>query len=97
MRCFVVIDLKKGEFKSEYAGKMSFYCSVIDDILKYNSDEPTIGLILCENKNKIIAEYTLKDTHKAIGISEYEFTRALPENFKSSLPSIEEIEEKLSK
>ena len=97
MRCFVVIDLKKGEFKPEYAGKMNFYCSVIDDVLKHKNDEPTIGLILCENKNKIIAEYALKDTLKAIGVSEYEFTKLLPENLKSSLPSIEEIEKELSK
>ena len=97
MRCFVVIDLKKGEFKPEYAGKMNFYCSVIDDVLKHTSDQPTIGLILCENKNKIIAEYALKDTLKAIGVSEYEFTKSLPENLKSSLPSIEEIERELSK
>jgi predicted nuclease of restriction endonuclease-like (RecB) superfamily len=96
MRCFVVIDLKKGEFKPEHAGKMNFYCSVIDDVLKHKNDEPTIGLILCENKNKIIAEYALRDNTKPIGISEYEFTKALPENFKSSLPSIEEIEKELS-
>ena len=97
MRCFVVIDLKKGDFKPEHAGKMNFYCSVIDDILKHKTDEPTIGLILCENKNKIIAEYALKDNSKPIGISEYEFTKALPENLKSSLPSIEDIENELSK
>jgi predicted nuclease of restriction endonuclease-like (RecB) superfamily len=96
MRCFVVIDLKKGDFKPEYAGKMNFYCSVIDDILKHKNDEPTIGLILCENKNKIIAEYALRNNNKPIGVSEYEFTRALPENLKSSLPSIEEIENELS-
>ena len=97
MRCFVVIDLKKGDFKPEHAGKMNFYCSAIDDILKHKTDEPTIGLILCENKNKIIAEYALKDNSKPIGISEYEFTKALPENLKSSLPSIEDIENELSK
>jgi predicted nuclease of restriction endonuclease-like (RecB) superfamily len=96
MRCFVVIDLKKGDFKPEHAGKMNFYCSVIDDILKHENDEPTIGLILCENKNKIIAEYTLRSNKTPIGVSEYEFTRALPENLKSSLPSIEEIENELS-
>lgn len=97
MRCFVVIDLKKGDFKPEHAGKMNFYCSVIDDVLKHKNDEPTIGLILCENKNKIIAEYALKDTSKPIGISEYEFTKSLPDNLKSSLPSIEDIENELSK
>ena len=97
MRCFVVIDLKKGDFKPEYAGKMNFYCSAIDDILKHPTDQPTIGLILCENKKKIIAEYTLRDTNKPIGISEYELTRALPDNIKSSLPSIEDIENEFSK
>lgn len=96
LRCFVVIELKKGEFKPEYAGKMNFYCSAVDDILKNKEDNQTIGLILCENKNKIFAEYALKDINKPIGISEYELTRALPENLKSSLPSIEEIEEELS-
>jgi predicted nuclease of restriction endonuclease-like (RecB) superfamily len=96
MRCFVVIDLKKGDFKPEYAGKMNFYCSAIDDLLKHPTDQPTIGLILCENKKKIIAEYALRDTNKPIGVSEYELTRALPENLKPSLPSIDEIESELS-
>jgi predicted nuclease of restriction endonuclease-like (RecB) superfamily len=96
MRCFVVIDLKKGDFKPEYAGKMSFYCSAIDDLLKHPTDQPTIGLILCENKKKVIAEYTLRDTNKPIGISEYDLTRALPDNLKPSLPSIEDIENELS-
>lgn len=92
LRCFVVIELKKGEFKPEYAGKMNFYCSAVDDLLKNESDNPTIGLILCESKNRIFAEYALKDINKPIGISEYELTRALPENLKSSLPTIEELE-----
>ena len=96
MRCFVVIDLKKGDFKPEYAGKMNFYCSAIDDLLKHPTDQLTIGLILCENKKKIIAEYALRDTNKPIGVSEYELTRALPENLKPSLPSIDEIENELS-
>lgn len=97
MRCFVVIDLKKGDFKPEYAGKMNFYCSVVDDLLKHADDAPTIGLILCEKSNRVVAEYALRDTHKPIGVSEYELTRALPENLKPSLPSIEEIENELSK
>ncbi len=97
MRSFIVIDLKKGDFKPEYAGKMNFYCSVIDDLVKHKNDEPTIGLILCENRNKIIAEYALKDNSKPIGVSEYEFTKALPDNLKSSLPSIEDIENELNK
>jgi predicted nuclease of restriction endonuclease-like (RecB) superfamily len=96
MRRFVVIDLKKGAFKPEYAGKMNFYCSAVDDLLKHPTDQATIGLILCENKNKIIAEYALRDNNKPIGISEFELTKALPDDLKPSLPSIEEIEKELS-
>ena len=96
MRCFIVIELKKGEFLPEFAGKMNFYCSVIDEQLKHETDSPTIGLILCQGKDKLFAEYTLRDINKPIGISEYELTRILPDNLKGSLPSIEEIEENLS-
>jgi predicted nuclease of restriction endonuclease-like (RecB) superfamily len=95
LRCFVVIELKKGDFKPEYAGKINFYCSVVDDQLRNESDNPTIGLILCQTKDRILAEYTLRDMHKPIGISEYELTRSLPENFKSALPTVEEIEAEL--
>jgi predicted nuclease of restriction endonuclease-like (RecB) superfamily len=95
MRCFVIIDLKKGEFLPEYAGKMNFYCSAVDDILKQESDKPTIGLILCKGKDKIFAEYALRDLSKPIGISDYELTKSLPDNLKSSLPTIEEIENEL--
>jgi predicted nuclease of restriction endonuclease-like (RecB) superfamily len=97
LRSFVIIELKKGEFKPEYAGKMNFYCSVVDDLLKHKTDQPTIGLILCQTKDRIFAEYSLRDIHKPIGISEYELTRELPDNLKSSLPSIEEIETELNK
>jgi predicted nuclease of restriction endonuclease-like (RecB) superfamily len=92
MRCFVVVDLKKGDFLPEYAGKMNFYCSAVDDILKHETDKPTIGLILCKGKDKIFAEYALRDLNKPIGVSEYELTQMLPDNLKSSLPSIEDIE-----
>lgn len=92
LRCFVVIDLKKGAFKPEYAGKMNFYCNIVDDHLRYSADQPTIGLILCQDKNHVVAEYALRGVDKPIGVSEYELTRALPEDLKSSLPSIEEIE-----
>ena len=97
LRCFVVIELKKGEFKPEYAGKMNFYCSAVDDLLKHPTDQPTIGLILCQTRDRILAEYSLRDLHKPIGVSEYELTRILPENLKSTLPSIEEIEAELSR
>lgn len=96
LRCFIVIELKKGEFKPEYAGKMNFYCSVVDDQLRNETDQPTIGLILCQTKDRILAEYSLRDIHKPIGISDYELTRALPDNLKSSLPTVEEIEAELA-
>jgi predicted nuclease of restriction endonuclease-like (RecB) superfamily len=95
LRCFIVVELKKGDFKPEYAGKMNFYCSVVDDQLRNETDQSTIGLILCQTKDRILAEYALRDIHKPIGISDYELTRALPENLKSSLPTVEEIEAEL--
>ena len=96
LRCFVVVDLKKGDFKPEHAGKMNFYCSVVDDQLRHPGDAPTIGLILCQTKDRILAEYALRDIHKPIGVADYEFTRALPAELASSLPSIEALEAELS-
>ena len=96
LRCFVVVDLKKGPFKAEYAGKMNLYCNVVDDRLRHPTDQPTVGLILCQDKNRLVAEYALKGVHKAIGVSEYRLTRALAAKLKSGLPSIEEIEAELS-
>lgn len=96
LRCFVVVDLKKGPFKAEYAGKMNFYCNVVDDRLRHPTDQPTVGLILCQDENRLVAEYALKGVNKAIGVSEYRLTRALPARLKSSLPSIQEIEAELS-
>jgi predicted nuclease of restriction endonuclease-like (RecB) superfamily len=96
LRCFVVVDLKKGDFKPEYAGKMNFYCSVVDDQLRHQQDAPTIGLILCQTKDRILAEYALRDINKPIGVADYELTRALPAALASSLPTIEDIEAELS-
>ena len=95
LRCYVVIELKKGKFKPEYAGKVNFYCSVVDDALRHEQDNPTIGLILCQTHDRVVAEYTLRNVNTPIGVSEYELTRALPDELKSSLPSVEEIEERL--
>ena len=95
LRCYVVIDLKTGKFKPEYAGKVNFYCSVVDDVLRHENDNPTIGLILCQTHDRVVAEYTLRNVNTPIGVSEYQLTRALPENLKSSLPTVEEIEERL--
>ncbi len=97
LRRYVVIELKRGDFKPEYAGKMNFYCSVVDDKLRHETDNPTIGLILCQKPNRIIAEYTLRGVDKPIGVSGYELTRALPESLQSSLPSIEQIEQELER
>jgi predicted nuclease of restriction endonuclease-like (RecB) superfamily len=95
LRCFVVIELKRGAFKPEYAGKMNFYCSVVDDKLKHAQDAPTIGLILCQQHNAVIAEYALRGMDTPIGISTFELTRALPTELASKLPSIEQIEREL--
>ncbi|MDD5058893.1 MAG: PDDEXK nuclease domain-containing protein [Sideroxydans sp.] len=95
LRCFVVIELKRGAFKPEYAGKMNFYCSVVDDVLKHEADTPTIGLILCQEQNKVLAEYALRGVDKPIGVSTFDLTRALPTALESSLPSIEQIEREL--
>ena len=97
LRCFVVVELKRGDFKPEYAGKMNFYCSVVDDQLRHPQDLPTLGLILCQTKDRVLAEYALRDIHKPIGIADYELTRALPSELASSLPTIEAIEAELSR
>lgn len=97
LRCFVVIDLKVGRFKAEYAGKMNFYLNAVDDRMRHTTDQPSIGLILCEDKNKVVAEYALRGLNKAIGVSAYELTRALPKKFRSALPSIEQLEQELSR
>jgi len=92
LRRFIVIELKKGEFQPEYAGKVNFYCSAVDDLVRRPGDDATIGLILCQEKDKIIAEYSLRKMEQPIGVSEYELTRTLPESFRSALPSIEQLE-----
>ncbi len=96
LRCYVVIELKMGEFKPEYAGKVNFYLSAVDEQLKHDTDQPTIGLILCKVKNKLIAEYALRDSGKPIGISEYQLTQSLPSSIAGELPTIEELESSLS-
>jgi predicted nuclease of restriction endonuclease-like (RecB) superfamily len=96
LRCFVVIDLKVGPFKAEYAGKMNFYLNAVDDRMKHATDQHSIGLILCEEKNKIVAEYALRGMDKAIGVSDYQLTRALPKKLQSALPSIAQLENELS-
>lgn len=97
LRCFIVIELKDKDFQPEFAGKMNFYLSAVDDLIKHQSDQASIGLILCKSKNNVLAEYTLRDMAKPIGLAEYRLNEALPENFKIALPTIEELEAELSK
>jgi YhcG PDDEXK nuclease domain len=95
LRCFVVIDLKGGEFKPEYAGKMNFYLAAVDDSLKHPSDQPSIGLILCKSKTEVVVEYALRGTSTPMGIAEFTHLLKLPDEFKGSLPTIEELEAEL--
>jgi len=97
LRCYVIIELKTGDFKPEYAGKLNFYLSAVDSVLKHKEDNPSIGIILCKNKDKVVAEYALKDMGKPIGVSEYKIVRSIPEMLKTSLPTIDELEKELSK
>jgi predicted nuclease of restriction endonuclease-like (RecB) superfamily len=97
LRCFVVIDLKLVDFEPEFAGKMNFYLSVVDDQLKTLEDQPSIGIILCKNKNKLEVEYTLRGMNKPIGVSEFKVIDALPAELKSNLPTVEEFENELNK
>ena len=91
LRCFVVFDLKGGAFKPEYTGKMNFYLSAVDDLLRHPDDKPSIGLILCKEKDGIVAEYALRGMAKPLGVAEFTHIEKLPEEFKGTLPKIKEI------
>lgn len=97
LRCFVVIDLKLSEFIPEFAGKMNFYLSALDDQLRHTDDQPSIGIILCKSHNKVVAEYALRDTSKPIGVAAYRLTAALPDDLKGTLPTVEELEAGLAR
>ncbi|MDR0970002.1 MAG: DUF1016 domain-containing protein, partial [Lentimicrobiaceae bacterium] len=92
---YMVVELKDTDFKPEYIGKLNFYCSAIDDTLCREGDNRTIGLLLCKTKDRIKAEYALRDIQKPIGVSDYELGQALPKDYRGSLPTIEEIEKEL--
>ena len=92
LHCFVVIELKTGKLKPEHVGQLSFYMSAVDEQVKSQQDNPTIGLLLCKSKNKLVAEYTLRNFSKPIGISSYELTNALPEEMRSALPNEKQLE-----
>lgn len=95
LRCYIVIELKAGKFKPDYIGQLNFYLSVVDDKLRHPNDAPSIGIILCKDKNKLVAEYSLRDMNKPMGVSEYKLTSAIPKRLKGTLPTIEELEREL--
>lgn len=97
LKAYVVIELKNTAFIPEYAGKLNFYLSAVDSLLKREDDKPTLGILLCRDKNNIEAEFALRDINKPMGVSEFKLTEILPEELKSSLPTIEEIEQTLKK
>jgi len=97
LKCYVVVELKAIEFKAEFAGKMNLYLSAIDDCLKTDAENPTIGLLLCKSKSEIIAEYALRGMKQPIGIAEYEINKAIPKEIETELPTIEEIERATTK
>ena len=95
LRSFIVVELKVGTFRPDYVGKMNFYLSAVDDLLRHPNDQPSIGLILCRSKDGIVVEYALRDIGKPMGIAEFRLTESLPDSLKSTLPSIEELESEL--
>lgn len=97
LKRYVVIELKTGHFEPEFAGKLNFYVTAVDKQMRDENDNATVGMIICKDKNKIIAEYSLTDLHKPLGISSYELKKILPENLRSHLPSIEDVEKELKK
>jgi predicted nuclease of restriction endonuclease-like (RecB) superfamily len=96
LRCYVVIELKGGKFKPEHLGQLGFYLTAVDRQVKSEHDNPTIGLLLCKSKNKIVAEYALGDKSQPMGIAEYKLLESLPPELQSNLPSIEQIERELA-
>jgi predicted nuclease of restriction endonuclease-like (RecB) superfamily len=95
LRCFVVIELKSVEFEPEFAGKLNFYLSAVDDLLKTEHDQQTIGILLCKSKDKIEVEYALRDINKPIGVSEFTYIEKLPEDLQKEIPTVEEFEKEL--
>lgn len=95
LRCYVVVELKAGAFKPEHAGQLGFYLTAVDAQVKDAQDGPTIGLLLYKTKNRVVAEYALRDSNKPIGVAEYQLIESLPAELQTSLPSIEQIEREL--
>lgn len=96
LRCYVVIELKSGKFKPEHVGQLGFYLAAVDAQVKAEQDGPTIGLLLCKSKNKVVAEYALRDSTRPMGVAEYQLVESLPATLQTSLPSIEQLERELT-
>ena len=92
LRCYVVIELKAGKFKPEHIGQLGFYMTAVDAQVKDEADGPTIGLLLSKSRDKVVAEYALRDTARSLGIAEYQLAESLPEPLQTSLPTIEQID-----
>ena len=91
LHCYVVIELKIGDFEPEYVGKLNFYIKAVDEQMRTEADAQTIGLLLCKNKDKVVAEYFLSDINKPMGIAQYQLTRTLPKRLQKMLPGVDEI------
>jgi hypothetical protein len=96
MNAFVVIELKATKFKPEHTGQLGFYMAAVDDLMRKEGDNQTIGIILCKSKHKVVAEYALRGMKAPIGISEYTLSKALPEELQTSLPTVEQLEAELN-
>lgn len=96
LRAYVVVELKIAEFKPEYAGKLNFYLTAVDEQLRHPDDRPSIGLLLCKSRNNVVAEYALRDVHKPIGVAEYRLGEYLPEALQAALPSVATLEQQLT-
>ena len=95
LHCYIVIELKNTEFKPEYTGKLNFYLSAVDDMLRHEHDNPSIGILLCKERDKLTAEYALRDINKPIGVSEYRLSDFVPQELADTLPSAEDIEKRI--
>jgi predicted nuclease of restriction endonuclease-like (RecB) superfamily len=97
LRCYIVVELKAVDFRPEFAGKLNFYVNAVDGEIQHEGDNPTIGILLCKNKDKLMAEYALKNINSPIGVAEYSITEVLPEEYANKIPSVEDIEARLLK
>jgi predicted nuclease of restriction endonuclease-like (RecB) superfamily len=95
LRCYVVIELKTGPFKPEHLGQLSFYLTAVDEQIRHPQDGPTVGLLLCKSKNKVVAEYALRSHTQPLGVADYQLVESLPPELQTSLPSIEQLEREL--